>query len=230
MTSAHALRRATLVAVSVLALAATCGACSSAGSSAPTTSSVASTKAAVGAPVRSAGCNTAAAAAVTGQRQDIEVGGVDRWYLMTTPAPSTTSPPGAGTRGSASPAARPLVLDFHGLEEGASLHTLTSRFGELGQKDGFVVAFPQGTGNPVQWDTTSHGAGNADLTFVTAILNHLEETQCIDTSRVYASGFSDGAFMVSQLACTMSARFAAIAAVSGLQLPGPARPPALCPS
>ena len=38
---------------------------------------------------------------------------------------------------------------------------------------------------------------------------------------MYASGFSDGAFMVSLLACTMSDRFAAIAAVSGLQFPTP---------
>jgi polyhydroxybutyrate depolymerase len=217
MTSAPALRRAALVAASVVALAVTCGACSSTGSSVPA-SSAASTKTATGAPVRSAGCSAAPAAAVTGQRQDIEVGGVDRWFLLTTPAPDT---PGPSTDGSSSPAARPLVLDFHGLAEGASLHALTSRFGELGQKDGFVVAFPEGTGNPVQWDTSSHGAANADLAFVTAMLNQLEQTQCIDTSRVYASGFSDGAFMVSQLACTMSARFAAIAAVSGLQLPRP---------
>jgi polyhydroxybutyrate depolymerase len=47
----------------------------------------------------------------------------------------------------------------------------------------------------------------------------VEVTQCIDTSRVYASGFSDGAYMASALACAMSDRFAAIGAVSGLQSP-----------
>ncbi len=212
MTTAHAFRRATLVAATLLALALAAGACSSSGANAPSTSSATPARAA-GPPVRSTGCSTAAAPAVTSQRQDIEVEGVDRWYLLTTPAPSTSGP--------TSPVARPLVLDFHGLAEGASLHALTSRFGELGQKVGFVVAYPQGTGSPVQWDTSNRGAANTDLAFVTAVLDHLEQTQCIDTSRVYASGFSDGAFMVSQLACTMSARFAAIAAVSGLQLPRP---------
>ena len=176
-----------------------------------------------GAAVPSSGCSTPEGPAVTDQREDLSVGGVDRWYLLDTPAPGTPDPTVATTQESGKVAAepRPLVLDFHGLDEGAILHSKTSRFGVLGQKDGFVVAFPNGTGSPLQWDTTTKGAANADLQFVTALLGHLESTQCIDTSRVYASGFSDGSFMVSQLACTMSGRFAAIAAVSGLQLPKP---------
>jgi polyhydroxybutyrate depolymerase len=56
------------------------------------------------------------------------------------------------------------------------------------------------------------------------MLSQLEAQLCIDTSRVYASGLSDGSFMVSLLACTMSSRFAAVAAVSGLVLPKPCRP------
>ena len=138
------------------------------------------------------------------------------WSITTTPAPRKTVPTAAGAA-----VPRPLVLDFHGLAEGAVIHSTTTQFGALGQKDGFVVAFPNGTGSPVQWDTTDHSAANPDLMFVSALLAQVESTQCIDTSRVYASGFSDGSFMVSLLACTMSDRFAAIAAVSGLQLNPP---------
>jgi polyhydroxybutyrate depolymerase len=176
-----------------------------------------------GPAVPSAGCATPAGPAVTDQRQDVQVDGVDRWYLLDTPAPTTPDPttPTSRTSGTAKATPRPLVLDFHGLAEGAILHSKTSQFGVLGQKDGFVVAFPNGTGTPVQWDTTTKGSANADLQFVTALLGQIEGSECIDTSRVYASGFSDGSFMVSQLACTMSGRFAAIAAVSGLQLPTP---------
>jgi polyhydroxybutyrate depolymerase len=75
----------------------------------------------------------------------------------------------------------------------------------------------------VAWNTTARPPANPDLGFVSALLSHVESTQCIDTSRVYASGFSDGSFMVSLVACTMSNQFAAIAAVSGLQLPKPCR-------
>jgi len=114
-----------------------------------------------------------------------------------------------------------LVVDFHGLSEGATLHSLTSQFGTLGQKDGFVAVFPNGTGTPLQWNVTNQSSTNPDLAFITQMLKQIEATECIDTSRVYASGFSDGAYLVSMLACTMSGTFAAIGAVSGLQFPRP---------
>ncbi len=181
---------------------------------------------AAGPAVRSSGCAKAPTASVTNQRQDIDVDGTPRWYLLTTPAPTTPSPTSTATRArgaSGAPVPRPLVVDFHGLAEGATIHSATSRFGALGQHDGFVVVFPNGTGSPVHWDTTDRPPHNPDLAFVSAMVDQLESTQCIDTSRVYASGLSDGSFMVSLVACTMSNRFAAIGAVSGLQLPKPCR-------
>ena len=195
----------------VLLLAAGCaGSASGAGS--------AKTVTATGIAVRSAGCAQPAGPEQTESRQSIDVGGVARWYLLSTPSPPT---PGPLRAEKGSPVARPLVLDFHGLGEGAILHATTSGFGTLGQRDGFDVAFPNGTGTPVQWDTGDERATNPDLEFVRALLDQIESTTCIDTSRVYASGFSDGSFMVSLLACTMSRRITAIGAVSGLQLPTP---------
>ena len=217
----------------VVALVMVMTGCAGCSSSTPTAVTAAaptattSTAPATGAPVPSAGCPAATAEpglpAVVNQRQNIEVDGVQRWYLLNVPSTSTPSPtatePGSTSTVSAE-TPRPLVVDFHGLEEGATIHSATSRFGVLGNTDGFIAVFPNGTGSPLQWNTTAQ-TGNPDLDFVTAMLNQLEATQCIDTSRVYASGFSDGSFMVSLLACTMSNRFAAIAAVSGLQLDRP---------
>jgi polyhydroxybutyrate depolymerase len=177
---------------------------------------------ATGAAVPSSGCVTPQNGPVTNQRQNIEVDETTRWYLLNTPAPgvpSPTAPTPAASTGSAIP--RPLVVDIHGLEEGATIHSETTMFGALGQKDGFDAVFPNGTGSPVQWNTSDQSPSNPDLQFITAMLNQLESTQCIDTSRIYASGLSDGSFMVSLLACTMSSRFTAVAAVSGLQMPKP---------
>jgi polyhydroxybutyrate depolymerase len=171
-----------------------------------------------GAPVPSAGCSLPQAGAVSDLLQGLEVTGSPRWYLLTTPAAGTPSPDAVPTNASA-PVPRPLVLDFPGLGESATVLATMSQFGDLGQQDGFVVAFPEGTGDPVRWDMTGLAASNPDLEFVTALLDQLEDTQCIDTSRVYATGFSDGAYMASALACSMSNRFTAIGAVSGLQLP-----------
>ncbi len=213
--------------LAVVALALLCSALvtfTDAGPAAAAVRAAAVSKGSTGAPVPSSGCHAAPTAAVTNQRQNIEIDGVARWYLLTTPSPSTPSRVSSeksspATKGAAIP--RPMVVDFHGLSEGASLHSATSQFGNLGQKDGFVAVFPEGTGSPVQWNTGSEAPTNADLAFVTSLLQQVESAQCIDTSRVYASGFSDGSFMVSLLACTMSNRFAAIGAVSGLQLPTP---------
>jgi polyhydroxybutyrate depolymerase len=227
MTNAVAKRLASPVAALALALALGCSGCSSsATANSPGTNGVAGATRAVatGAPVPSSGCATAQPAAVANARQDIDVGGVARWFLLTTPAPgapSPTHPAKATPTVAASTIPRPLVVDFHGLAEGATIHSATTQFGALGQRQGFVVAFPNGTGSPVRWDSTTQGSSNTDLQFVTAMLEQLESTLCIDTSRVYASGLSDGSFMVSLLACTMSDRFAAIAAVSGLQMPEP---------
>jgi polyhydroxybutyrate depolymerase len=174
-----------------------------------------------GAPTPSVGCNQPQTGPLTNHRQNIEVGETSRWYLLNTPAPGTPSPTTGKTNTGESATPRPLVVDFHGLDEGAIIHSATSMFGALGKKDGFVAVFPNGTGNPVQWNTTDQAPSNPDLEFVAAMLDQVESTECIDTSRVYASGFSDGSFMVSLVACTMSNRFAAIAAVSGLQLPTP---------
>jgi polyhydroxybutyrate depolymerase len=141
-------------------------------------------------------------------RQNVEVAGTQRWYLISTPSPGTEVRP------------LPVVLDFHGLGEGAQLEALTTQFGPLAQKDDFIAVFPQGIGSPVHWDTTSV-KGNPDLQFVSEMLDQIEATQCVDETRIYSTGLSDGAFMTSFLACEMSNRIAAIAPVSGVQLDSP---------
>jgi polyhydroxybutyrate depolymerase len=59
---------------------------------------------------------------------------------------------------------------------------------------------------------------------VSALLDQIEANQCVDETRIYATGLSDGAIMTSLLACEMSDRIAAFAPVSGVQLPK------LCPA
>jgi polyhydroxybutyrate depolymerase len=54
-----------------------------------------------------------------------------------------------------------------------------------------------------------------DLGFVRALLARLESDYAVDRQRVYATGFSNGAFVTQRLACVMTADFAAVASVSG---------------
>ncbi len=59
------------------------------------------------------------------------------------------------------------------------------------------------------------------MTFLTQLVGVLEQRYCVDSNRVYATGFSGGARTASQLACDSSSTFAAVAPVSGLRHPTP---------
>ena len=163
----------------------------------------------------SAGCRAGATTAVKDQRHNLQSGGEQRWYYLTTPRQADGRKP------------VPLVVDFHGLSEGATVHVQMTQFGKLAQHKGFIVATPNGTGNPVAWNISDLSSSNPDVRYVKQLLDSLEATHCIDTSRVYATGLSDGALFSSLLACTMADRFAAIAPVAGVAMPkncNPARP------
>jgi polyhydroxybutyrate depolymerase len=199
------------------------GACSSSSTHATSPTTVASTAStapagagdAPGATVAarpSPGCKQAQPAAQLSKRYVITVGGTDRWYLLSNPAPASTVKP------------RALVVDFHGLAEGAQVHASMTRLGQLGQQEGFVVVSPNGTGSPVQWDVATPPATNKDVAFVKAFLQKVEAQQCIDLARVYATGLSDGAFMSSYVGCYLADTFAAIAPVAGVQHPATCKP------
>lgn len=202
-----------VLSVAVAALVALAG-CSSegdepvAGSSddvASTTTTTAAPDLADAEPVPSPGCAAPATDEVTLARTDLTIGGVDRYYLLTTPAP-TDEP-------------LPLVVDLHGLMEGAQIHAVMTQFGEYGQEQGFVTTFPHGSGDPVRWDADPASDPNLDLEYLDAMLTQIGEQRCIDTARVYATGLSYGAIMSSFLACERSEVFAAMAPVDGITMP-----------
>jgi polyhydroxybutyrate depolymerase len=172
---------------------------------APTPEADPSTRAPAGEPVPSEGCGTGAPGSeLTEEHRSITVDGQERWFLLTTPPPAGDEP-------------LPLLLDFHGLAEGAEIHTRMSAFDDVAKRNGFVVAYPNGTGQPVRWQI---GAGDdADLRFVDATIDALARERCLDLSRVYATGLSNGAMFSSVLACQRPDRIAAIAPVSGLLYP-----------
>ncbi|MCU1499328.1 MAG: alpha/beta hydrolase family protein [Acidimicrobiales bacterium] len=153
-------------------------------------------------PVRSAGCDVD-----PGERtsvQKVSIG--DRFYLVSTPGGDPDTP-------------KPVVLDLHGLLEGAEIHSRMSGFGPYAQEHGFIAVFPHGSGNPVGWNVNLDRQANPDLVYLDAVLDQVEAQHCVDTSRVYATGLSYGAIMSSTLGCVMTDRIAAIAPVAGLTVP-----------
>lgn len=126
----------------------------------------------------------------------------------------------------------PLVLNFHGFTSNASQQRLLSRMDAKADTEGFIAVYPNGTGSPQSWNADVC-CGDAqqnqidDVQFVRDMLSELENRLCIDTTRIYATGMSNGGFMSHRLACELSDRIAAIAPVAGhaLQLTcDPTRP------
>jgi polyhydroxybutyrate depolymerase len=153
-------------------------------------------------PRPSAGCGSSTVGA--GQEKvTIASGGVERWYLRhVPPAHDGTMPV-------------PVIVDLHGYSEGAEVHAMVSGLGQYGDEQGFVTLTPHGQGQgPVPlWDTTP---GGPDQVFLEAMLDDVEASLCVDTTRVFVTGLSNGAMMTSTLACALSDRFAAAAPVAGV--------------
>lgn len=153
-------------------------------------------------PVASAGCGTSEVGSVVEEKQFLDDS--QRWFLLTTPTEHDGETP------------IPLVFDFHGLAEGANVHARMTEMAAFGSKEGFAVVMPHGEGDVPRWEVVPDLEQNEDLQFVSELLDQLEAELCIDTSRVYATGLSNGAFMSSVLACTMSDRFVAVAPIAGV--------------
>jgi polyhydroxybutyrate depolymerase len=132
---------------------------------------------------------------------------------------------------SATPVA--LVVNMHGSQSTALAQEAFTGMNTASDADTFVVVYPQAaiaSGAGYEWNVPGQPLlGGApvpstapdDVSFIEQLVNLLEQKYCIDRNRVFATGFSGGARMASQLGCDASTVFAAIAPVSGLRFPSP---------
>jgi|GEM_PF-1018169 len=113
----------------------------------------------------------------------------------------------------------PLVLDFHGYASNGFKQEQLSLFDPLARQNNFIVIYPEGTrdkSGALAWNTGLYPSIHAnDVLFVSNILNYVQSNLCIDPTRIYATGFSNGGGFVNELALTMFNRIAAFAPVSG---------------
>ena len=116
---------------------------------------------------------------------------------------------------------QPLVLNYHGYSWTSQIMEHNTNMDVEADKAGFVLVFPQGVDDPPSWNA-GVGTGDADdIQFTRDMLKFLESNYCVDTHRVYITGFSLGGGMVYRLACVLSDQIAAVASVSGAYYPLP---------
>jgi polyhydroxybutyrate depolymerase len=138
----------------------------------------------------------------------LDHGGLRRTYLLHIPAKLPAGQPA------------PLLLVFHGgAGEGKGTASLT-RFRELADREGFLVAFPDGIER--QWydgrvglPTKAHREKIDDVGFIDKLIDAVHQQHPVDPKRVYATGISNGGMFAHYLAALRSERIAAIAPVVG---------------
>lgn len=138
----------------------------------------------------------------------------------------------------------PLLLVLHGYtQDSRSIRALTSPDGtsshpdsldRLAEREGFIVAYPNGTREPAYRDKEARswnaGDGDAftrpmlgeahaqdvdDVQYLSDTIAHLREEYDVDSARIYVCGFSNGAAMAHRVGVELSGTVAAIGAVAG---------------
>lgn len=107
--------------------------------------------------------------------------------------------------------AYPVVFSWHGFGSNAASHLAYADFRPLAETEHFLVVVPQGAGYPSRFNLEAGIVGDTDdVAFTGEVLDRLATYYCVDQSRVYSAGVSNGAGMSALLACRAPDRFAAI--------------------
>ncbi|KAI0136866.1 carbohydrate esterase family 1 protein [Xylariales sp. AK1849] len=161
------------------------------------------------ASISKSGCDSNEPTISLSTRHSVTLSSSNRTYMYFLPSTYSTSTP------------NPLILSFHGAGRTSDWQADLDRLTDPFFNPDHVLVYPQAlqygaTSDFIYWE----GAPNAtadDVGYVADILDELEQKLCLDTSRIYATGKSQGGGMAARLACNqvVSQRIAAFAPVSG---------------
>jgi polyhydroxybutyrate depolymerase len=166
-----------------------------------------------------AGCNEPGQKSGSFLRRHIFSGGLNRQYDLLVPRSYTPGKPA------------PLVFNLHGFTANPESQDLLSGMSRLAEEAGFILATPKGTGNQEVLGWNAGGCcgqaaleGVDDVAFTSDMIDRISDEYCVDPSRIYATGMSNGAFLSYRLACELSNRIAAIGPVAGVLVTDPCLP------
>ncbi|OTB06097.1 carbohydrate esterase family 1 protein [Hypoxylon sp. CI-4A] len=160
--------------------------------------------AAVLAPRQSAGCGTSHPLPNITQYRGLTSSGRDRVYSIHLPANYSET------------TAYPLVLGFHGSDSIGLFFEADTKISEARFSANKIMVYPNGVGGAWAGANYSEVSVDEDLQFVTDLLDDVRGSYCVDDSRIYATGMSNGGGFVNTIACSaVGGEFAAFAPASG---------------
>lgn len=145
----------------------------------------------------------------------IHYAGLRRYYKVHVPASYRAGRPA------------PLLFALHGGGGDMGYMARDEFYGQISKSEdnGHIVVFPNGYSNFASGKLATWNAGNCcgqgrdrridDVGFFRLMVKNLTGQMNIDSTRIYATGMSNGGMMSHRLACEMSDVFKAIASVAG---------------
>jgi polyhydroxybutyrate depolymerase len=107
----------------------------------------------------------------------------------------------------------PLIFAIHRGGGTAEEMIQTADFRAIAERDKVVLVYPAGIQN--SWNdgrpTPANQSGINDVNFFSQLCNYLVTNNSVDSTKIYATGISNGGFMASRLGCELSNKIAAIA-------------------
>src|SRR5205085_2912776 len=103
----------------------------------------------------------------------------------------------------------------------------TTGFDRAAADGDYMVAYPAGTRGEWNAGTCCGSAPSRkvdDVTFLTQVLDRLEQDYPVDRARVFVAGVSNGAMMAYRLACERADRVAGVGSVAGAVVVDPCQP------
>jgi polyhydroxybutyrate depolymerase len=127
---------------------------------------------------------------VESETHTVDVAGAARAYRLFVPETASGTAP------------RPLLIAFHGANQGAVNMELMTWMYPVAQSEGVIVAYPEASGD--YWNTPNSPPAYwnvPDVPFVDALIEDVASRHAVDRGRVWVTGFSNGAIFAELVAC-----------------------------
>ncbi|KAF7308836.1 Carbohydrate esterase family 1 protein [Mycena kentingensis (nom. inval.)] len=111
----------------------------------------------------------------------------------------------------------PVVLGFHGSSSVGFFLEVDSKLSESRFSGDKIMVYPNGLDGAWAGPSYSNTSLAEDITFVGDLITEVQNNYCVDVTRMYATGLSNGGGFVGSLACDASVggKFAAFAIAAG---------------